>query len=213
MKVKTPAVFAAGGFYFWLKKDAIIKLETVSRGDLLITQAIKNIQKSLADGLWLDASHIIFFQKACNAQTDLDADKIDPEKFFGSGATNGLGKNCSWPKSGLKVFGEEYLAVKLLQKIITAKPKLSDTNKEIINQAIDELVRADLLLAKVAISEAKNTIVQNPKLQQAVKNQILNAEENFAKTAAFVGTQPDKAILNLVISWFRAQIAIKLSGL
>ncbi len=193
----------------WLKKDAIIKLEAVSKGDLLVTQAIKNIQNSLADSFWIDASHILFFEKVCQIQNEIDPDKVDPEKLFDSGTGSGLGKNCAWPKSGLKVFGEEYLVVKLLQTRISAKPKLSDVNKNVINQAIGELVKADYLLAKVAILESKSATTQNTKLQKTIQNQISKAEENFAKAEALSNSQPDKAIAKLTISWLRAQLAIK----
>jgi len=199
----------------WFKKDAIIKLETVSKGDLLVTQAIKNIQNSLAVDLWLDASHIIFFQKACNVQNqnEIDPDKIDSEKLFGLGIINGLGKNCAWSKSGLKVFGEEYLAVKLLQKRISAKPKLSDGTKTIIKEVIDELVKADALLARVAISEAKNITIHDSKIIKVIQNQASKAEENLAKADVIFGSQPDQAIAKLAISWLRAQLAIKFDGI
>jgi len=199
----------------WLKKDAIIKLGAISQGDLLVSQAVKNIQNSLSNDLWLDASHLIFFGKDCpkQNQTETDPEKLDPEKLFNLGNTNGISKNCSWSKAGLKVFGEEYLAVKLLQTRLSAKPKISDSVKNTINQAISELVKADTLLAKVAIYDAKNTPIKNLGFQKIIQNQISKAEENLTKAITLFGSQPDKAIAQLTISWLRAQLAIKLAGI
>lgn len=116
-------------------------------------------------------------------------------------------------KSGLKVFGDEYLATKLLQKRISGKPKISEELKSTLNQTISELVEADELLAKVAIYDAKNISVKTPVFQKIVQNQISKAEENLTKAKGLFNSQPDKAIAKLTISWLRSQLAIKFANL
>jgi len=191
----------------WLKQGAVSELEAAKTGDwktnLEIEAAKKLIQNSLNDSLWLDASHIIFFEKNCSkqGQAEVDFDKIDPQKLFDAGNTNGINKNCSWFKSGLRVFGEEYLATRLLQKKIANKP------------IIGKLTKADQLLAKIALYDAENTIVQNPAYQKIVQNHIAKAKENLTKAEGFLNSQPDKAIIMSAISWLRSQLVIKFANL
>jgi parallel beta-helix repeat protein len=190
----------------WLKQDAISDLNAAKTGklinDLQIEAAKKLIQDSLSNNFWIDASHIIFFAANCSGnQIEADPDKIDPQKLFDAGNTIGINKNCSWIRSGLRVFGEEYLAIKLLQSRAAYKP------------IIGKLAKADYLLAKVAFYDAENKIVKNPANQKTVQNYITKARLNLTSAEGALNSQPDKAILMSAISWLRSQLAIKFANL
>jgi len=188
----------------WLKQEAVSELEAAKTGNWLnnleIEAAKKLIQDSLSSGFWVDASHLIFFEKNCSkqGQSEIDPDKIDPQKLFDAGNINGINKNCSWFESGLRVFGDEYLATKLLQKKIANKP------------IIGKLTKADQLLAKVALYDAENAPVKNPNNAKTVGLQISKAKEQLIKAEQ---ESSDKAIIRLAISWLRSQLAIKFANL
>jgi parallel beta-helix repeat protein len=189
-----------------LKQDVISDLYAAKTGklinDLQIEAAKKLVQDSLSNNFWIDASHIIFFASNCSgSQIEADPDKIDPQKLFDAGNTNGINKNCSWIRSGLRVFGEEYLAIKLLQSKAVYKP------------IIGKLVKADYLLAKVAFYDVENKIVKNPANQKTVQNYITKAKLNLTTAEGIMNSQPDRAILMSAISWLRSQLAIKFASL
>jgi hypothetical protein len=145
----------------------------------------------LNESLWIDASHIIFFEKNCaKGQAEVDPDKLDAEKLFDSGRTNGINKNCSWFRSGLRVFGEEFLAVKILQKRIIYKP------------IVEKLLKADELLAEVSLFDAKDSSDQ--KRIAKAEEQLKKADEEISKNRL------DKAIIRFALSWLQSQLAIKL---
>lgn len=51
----------------------------------------------------------------------------------------------------------------------------------VFKEVVDDLVRADRILAIVAIGDAKNTEVQNPSVRRIVDLQIDRAEEELAR--------------------------------
>jgi 3',5'-cyclic AMP phosphodiesterase CpdA len=188
----------------WLKKDAIIKLGVIGQDDLLVSQAIKNIQNSLSNDLWLDASHLSFIDsKDC---VNIDLDGLDLEGTFAlDPSTIGVKLNCVWQKFGLRVFYEEYMAAKLLSTD-ASRPNISTELKVAFNQTVAELVKADQLLAKIALYEAKQKSIQNPKLKKTIDKLIQQAKKELSKADDEIQKQkPDKAILRLAKVWLYAQ--------
>lgn len=113
------------------------------------------------------------------------------------------------PKHGEKVFHEEYKAVKRMQKEIKKK-EIAAELKEVFKGAINNLVKADETLAKVAIEDAKLTPVQNPKNQKKVDQKIKSAEKELAKAYEELekGKQ-DNAIKTFEKAWKHSQQAIE----
>ena len=77
----------------------------------------------------------------------------------------------------------------------------------------EKLVKADMLLAKVSIFDAKNTLVQNPKFQKIVDHQIDKAKKEIEKANEELEKErPDKAIMRLGKAWLHSQLAIKFAN-
>ena len=204
----------------WLKQDAVAKLGAISINDkklnLEIQSAKKSIQESLGNNLWIDASRIIFFERGCpdKNQTGIDVDNLDAEELFETGKSSAISAKCFRPKSGLMVFADERAAVKRLQDIVSDKHKISKEIKDALNQVVGELIRADELLAKVAIYDAENISVDNSKMQKKIEQQIEKAEEQLVKARGYLSkNKPDKAIAKLADSWLHAQLAVKFADL
>ncbi len=175
----------------WLKQEAIGELEAIDTDNKHaqkdIEKAIELINESLNPDLWIDAS------------------RLDPKHGYK-------------PKHGHKVFGREKHAVKELLKITEergkhAEPAITDD----VEAVIDKIVKADEQLAIVAINDAKNTPVQDPKFQEKVEQEIAKAEEELANAYAEIEAgNPDKAIDDFRKAWKHAQLAIefaqKISG-
>ena len=175
----------------WLKQEAIGELEAIDTDNKHaqkdIEKAIELINESLNPDLWIDAS------------------RLDPKHGYK-------------PKHGHKVFGREKHAVKELLKITEergkhAEPAITDD----VEAVIDKIVKADEQLAIVAINDAKNTPVQDPKSQEKVEQEIAKAEEELANAYAEIEAgNPDKAIDDFRKAWKHAQLAIefaqKISG-
>jgi len=85
--------------------------------------------------------------------------------------------------------------------------------KNIFEKVIEKLVKADTLLAKVSLFDAKNTPIQNPKFKKIVDNQIEIAEKELQKAEQeLTKNRLDKAIPKLAKSWLHSQLAIKLAN-
>jgi hypothetical protein len=115
------------------------------------------------------------------------------------------------PKHGNKVFDEEKKAVKHLKKITEEKGKHAyPAIVDEVEAVIKKLTEADELLATVAINDAKNTPVHDPKKQDKVDKEIAKAEEELAKAyQELANDNPDKAIDHFKKAWKHAQHAIK----
>jgi hypothetical protein len=201
----------------WLKQNAISELELAKTGnkknDKEIDAIIGHIQNSLDNDLWIDSSHLIFFKKDCldSGILDFDPEKLDIDGTFEleSGLAESKMKSlfkgkCFGPKLGLRVFYEEYIATKLI----------SNGKSNFAEEIIGKLIKADYLLAKIAIFDAKNTPVQNPKLQKIIMLQIERAEKELENANKELNNnKPPRAILRLAKSWLHAQLAIKLTNL
>jgi len=115
-------------------------------------------------------------------------------------------------KQGHKVFDDEKKAVKHLMKITEEKGKHADTAiVDDVEAVIEKLTEeADEQLAVVAINDAKNTPVQDPKKQDKVDKEIAKAEEELDKAEEKLNEgKPDKAIDHFKKAWEHAQHAMK----
>ncbi|MBU2578627.1 metallophosphoesterase [Patescibacteria group bacterium] len=199
----------------WLKQNAILELEKAKAGDKKIDrkidQIIKHIQNSLNNNLWIDASHLVFFKKDFLDPTILkfDSDKINLEGLleFESDQMEPRMQDifkgkCFEPKFGIRVFYEEHIATKLMLK------------ETVFIQVLEKLVKADTLLAKVSIRDAKNISIQNPKFQKIVEKQIEKAEKEMEKANKELEKgKSDKAIMRFAKAWLRVQLALKFADL
>ena len=115
------------------------------------------------------------------------------------------------PKHGHKVFDREKHAVKELLKITEERGEHAEPAiAEDVEAVIDKIVKADEQLAIVAINDAKNTPVQDPKFQEKVEQEIAKAEEELANAYAEIEAgNPDKAIDDFRKAWKHAQLAIE----
>jgi len=155
----------------------------------------------LNENLWLDSSHLIFFEKDFENFNEKEFDEIfDKPKWTG-------------PKTGIVVFHYEKVAVREMMNEIKFKKNPNEL-KNIFEKVIEKLVKADTLLAKVSLFDAKNTPIQNPKFQKIVEHQIKKAEEELEQAEEkLTQNRPDKAITRFGKSWLCAQIVIKFASL
>lgn len=180
----------------WLKEAVRVSLEEAKNGleaaktgeekvNQKIDEVLKYLDKSLDESLWVDENH------------------LDSEK-------------------GRKVFQAEAQAVRKMSLEMRftgwfSKLKwlsdrgLPDSVKSAFEQAIDDLVKADKMLAEVAVEGAKNTPVQNSKRQRVVDQMINQAEKNMSEAEDCSEKSPDKAITKYGLTWYFAQKAIKLA--
>lgn len=194
--VKSPKTF---------KEDAISELEAAKSGDKKIDKKIDKIiwfiNRSLDEKLWVDASHLVFFEK--------DFENFNEKEF------EELFDKSEWtgPKSGILVFHYEKEAVKLMMNEIKFKETPAEL-KSVFEKVIAKLVKADRLLAKVSLYDAKNTPIKNPKFERMVKRQIEKAAEELIKAEnELTKNRPDKAIMRFGKSCLHSQLAIKFANL
>ena len=117
-----------------------------------------------------------------------------------------------WGQLYFLVFYFEKEAIRLLMEEIKSK-KTPDELKQVFEEVIAKLVKADQLLARVSLFDAKNTSIQNPKFQKIVEFQIKKAEEELAKAEKELEKgRPDKAIMRLGKAWLHSQLAIKFAN-
>jgi len=152
-----------------------------------------------------------------------------------------VGTQCATgTKHGITVFHEEKDAVTALQnavdqftkeiprlekEIANKQAKGKDVTKEqaelaamkkvlpVFQVVISNLVQADSTLAKVAITDAKNTTVSDSKRAKIVASEIAEAEKAFAAAAKEVARHPERAIAQYSHAWEHAQLAIKFATL
>jgi len=139
-----------------------------------------------------------------HAQKDIDEAVKHIEKSLEDSLWNGVSHLDT--KHGHKVFDDDKKAVKHLMKAAKRDPTIADA----ISDVIDKLTKADDRLAIVAINDARNTPVQDPKNQDKVDKEIAKAEEELSKAVEEVSKgKPDKAIDHYKKAWEHAQHAIK----
>jgi PKD repeat protein len=112
---------------------------------------------------------------------------------------------------GHKVFAEEKKAVEKLLKIVEEKGEHADTPIVAeVRAVIDEMLRADALIAKIIIDEAEHTAVNNPDNQEKMAHELAKAKEEMLKANEKAGQgEPDKAVDHFRKAWEHTQKAIK----
>tara|TARA_B100000315_G_scaffold260289_1_gene320595 strand:+ start:41 stop:2962 length:2922 start_codon:yes stop_codon:yes gene_type:complete len=117
------------------------------------------------------------------------------------------------PKHGKKVFDREKHAVKELLQLLKdeakGKDKVDDDAEAAAGAAIDDLIAADWLLSSVALEQARNAVVNNPKKRKKVNHEIRKSEQEMTKAQKELDKgKPDKAIDYYKKAWEHAQHAI-----
>jgi len=194
-----------------LKQEVVSDLKSVKTGNIKTDKRIDRIiwflNQSLNEDLWKDASHLVFFDKGrCKKIEKLLRKPLRKDKL----KLKEIKSEC--PKSGMVVFHYEKVAVRLMMNEIKFK-KNPDELKIAFENAIEKLVKADFLLAKVSLFEAKNTEVRNPKFQKITDYLIRKAERQLTQANKEIERKrPDKAIMWLSHSWLHSQLAIKFAN-
>lgn len=176
----------------WTKKDAIEKLNTVNHKD--VDKIIKHIKKSLNEELWRDEWRL--------SSKDLKECEEGDDKC----------KEGDKPKNGKKVFSEEKKAVKEIIKQLNKKgeKELPEETKQLYKELMTKLVKADEIIATIAIQDAKNTEVKNPDKQKKVDKELEKVEKEMNKAYEELSkNKQDKAIDKFKKAWEHANHAIK----
>ncbi|MFQ6084384.1 MAG: PKD domain-containing protein, partial [Candidatus Aminicenantia bacterium] len=209
------------------KEEAIVKLKSAKTGkwiiDRMIDWIIQQIQDSLNQDLWIDASHLIFFKKGICIDSkifEIHPDKIGLEEIFGLEIYEAelklkeiFKEECFPPKTGLIVFFKEYKAVVSMSLSLKLWRRMPGELKLAFQEAIAKLLETDQLLAQVSLYDAKNTPVSNPGFQEIVEYQIAKAEEELIKAEQeLAGDHPGRAIVKSAKSWLHSQLAIKFAS-
>ncbi len=118
------------------------------------------------------------------------------------------------PKKGMKVFINESLAVLKIKSLFCSchwckRFSLPEELKPVLEQVIIDLVKADKILAQVALDEAKNTSVNNPRYEKRYNRMIKQAEAKFNKAEECEENKPRKAIYYYRKAWEFSQRAIE----
>lgn len=80
-------------------------------------------------------------------------------------------------------------------------------------EVISDLVEADMILAQVAIDDARNKPVANPIMAKIVSREIEMADKEFAQAMAAVNNGSSTiSVIQFGHAWFHAQLAIKFAA-
>jgi hypothetical protein len=209
-----------------LKSGAIDKLNSAKTGDKkvdgTIDQANRLINNSLEEKLWLDPSHLVYgptsdwlhglVDRFDKDKKTVDDEDIDDDSRIGRQSPPGA-------KNGITVFHLEMSAIMTLDANRgNDKDRNDKDNKNkpstSFDDVISDLVNADMVLAKVAISDAKGKTVINPAMSKIVINEIEAAESEFSRAmeAATKG-QPAMAVTRFSHAWLHAQLAMKFAAM
>ncbi|MCK4553775.1 metallophosphoesterase [Candidatus Parcubacteria bacterium] len=117
-------------------------------------------------------------------------------------------------QKGRKVFQAEAQAVIKIKLILGASKRrkkcgLPEEARVVFEQAIEDLVKADRILAQVALNEAKNTPVNNQKYQKVYDKMIAWAEVKMNKAEKYEESHPALSIRYYRQAWGHAQKAIQ----
>lgn len=111
-------------------------------------------------------------------------------------------------KQGHMAFDRDKTAIKKIQELLTHKD-IPDSVEDACKEAIDKLLKAEELIAKKMLEEAKAYLGTDKK----VDHHILIAAQEFANAEdKLVSGQPDKAIDHYRKCWEHAQVAIFLAN-
>jgi alpha-tubulin suppressor-like RCC1 family protein len=209
-----------------LKRGTIDKLNSAKTGDKkadgTIDQAIRLINNSLEEKLWVDPSHLVYGPTAdwlhgLVDRFDKDKKTVDDEDIDDD---NRIGRQSPpGAKNGITVFHQEMAAIMLLDTnrgIDREKNERDNKNKTqpSFDGVISDLVNADMILAKVAITDAKNKTVDNPAMSKIVSREIESAEKEFSQAMEEASKgRTSTAITRFSHAWLHSQLAMHFASL
>jgi hypothetical protein len=189
----------------------------------LVKQWEREIANNSLEGkLWVDPSHLVYgptstwlhglIDRFDKDKKTVDDEDIDDDNRIGNQSPLGA-------RNGITVFHEEMTAVMLLdtnQGHDKEKPQRDDKNKTqpAFQNIISDLVNADMILAKVAIADAKNKPVVNQSMNKIVTREIELAEKEFNQaTDEATKGRASNAITRYSHAWLHAQLAMQFASL
>lgn len=202
-----------GQYDFTVEFNGISNVETsdpFTREKTISAVVTENVSQS-ARQLKQDTLTKIKIIQSDNKQAQNDIDKatediensLEPELWINASRLD--------PKHGHKVFDREKQAIKNLLKIIEERGRHDDSKIAAeLQTVIDNLVKADILLARTAIYDAESITVEDPKFQEKIDKEISKAKEELEKAFQEIANDnQDKAIDYLKRAWESAQIAVE----
>jgi len=109
---------------------------------------------------------------------------------------------------GRRVFSYQKEAVERMGKDLL-RQDISEELKEVFRGVIKKLAKADEMLAVIALEEAKDTPIQNPRYLSIVQRYLALAEEELAKAyQQLAQDEPEGALDSFRRSWEYSQRAI-----
>ena len=122
------------------------------------------------------------------------------------------------PEQGNKVFAYEIAAIKKMKLYLylSERSNYHELPENVIfafEQAIEDLVAADKILAENILEKAKNTLVQKPEKQELFDHMIDKAEQNIEQANQYSVDNPVvAAAFKYGASWYFSQGAIEIAG-
>lgn len=165
----------------WLKEKAVENLEEAKTGNNKVDKKINRVIKDINKSL----------------QDNLWQDEI----YLDS-------------KKGRKVFRYEMDAITKMKLYLYLSEhsnyhKLPENVVLAFEEAIENLIVADEILAQAILNEAKNAPVKNPRYQNRFDRMIAKAEQNLEQANQYSENKPARAIFKYGFSWYYSQKAIK----
>ncbi|MHA2272136.1 MAG: PKD domain-containing protein [Candidatus Hodarchaeales archaeon] len=187
-----------------LKTNVLAELEALKTGekciDRRLDRVIRCIECSLYQTLWMDETHldpywgwcVFLFEHLAEVHLELRSELYEHlipilEEWI----------EC-WQAKG---YDTTWLEAKLARM---------QTLLPVFEAALYKLAKADELLARVAITDAENTPVQNTKWQHKVDSFLLKANQHLANATTYLEMEQfGTAICHYKVAWMFAQKAMK----
>lgn len=175
----------------WLKENTRQALAEIETEEELINKKLDSILEHMADsleeGLWLDETHL---------------DPEEGEKVFQ--AESRAVEEISLLLRLDELFNSDYPP-----QIIESKFVLSEEARSIFEQALVNLVKADGVLAQIAIDEASNIPIENITNKSKFNSLMTQAEAAMEKAQEQEVSKPNSAISHYKQAWQFAQKAMQ----
>jgi hypothetical protein len=217
-----------------LKTNAVTTLQNAKTNDKQFDKVtrdiIGHITDSLAPGLWIDGNHLVFTPRAdwkqsvsdrftSQGKTLDDSDMDDDARVgveFDGGTANGINvfhdekAAADIMGNSLKQYEGDIATLSKAKKLSAdQKADLDAMNKivPVYPDVLVDLVKADKLLAQVAITDAKETPVKDSKWVKITAFELKQADAEFA--AANASDTASDSIIHYSHAWFHAEMAIQ----
>ncbi len=190
-----------------IKSDAVNKLEDAKGEDRLTNKRI---------------DRIIWFIKASLNSNSWEDNESRLDARHGNRVFNWEMAAATSLQVQIKLFERQ---VPALERTIARKEKRGrPTDREeaslaaiqaalpVFQEVLGDLAEADKVLAEVAIEDARNTPVQNPRFEGFYDRYIARAEHELDRAMQLLDNSPGKAILYFEKAWQYAQGAIKFAS-